>query len=190
MLRIISTLVMIATIWVLVGCSTSAEKQRAIVQKDISDSLARIEADNKTIEANHKAIEEAQYETALIEEKDPKKKAAMMAKRDTKAGLPPNRYHEAMVLVAIQPPIRWHKEADVMMIATFVIRNDSDHDVKDIEIKCDNSGSSGTVMESNTKTVYQGFLAHKTRTISGFNMGFINSQATRSGCGITNLSLQ
>jgi hypothetical protein len=65
------------------------------------------------------------------------------------------------------------------MTAKFIIKNDGDVPVKDLEIKCTHSAASGTVIDSNTRTIYQVFPAHKTRTVRNFNMGFINSQSVQ-----------
>lgn len=84
----------------------------------------------------------------------------------------------------------WHKDGfGSVMIADFTIRNDSPYDVKDIDIRCVHSAPSGTVIDQNTRTVYDLVKAHSTRTFTNVNMGFINSQAESSGCQILNLSL-
>jgi len=84
----------------------------------------------------------------------------------------------------------WRKEAfDNVMVATFTIRNNSPDDVKDIEIGCEHSAPSGTVIDRNTRTIYEVVKAHATRTFADFNMGFIHSQAARSGCKILTVKL-
>src|ERR1700686_5518354 len=64
---------------------------------------------------------------------------------------------------------------DDMMIMTFTLRNANDFDVKDIEIDCSHSGNSGTVIDSNVRTVYEIVKAKGSKTIRDFNMGFIHS---------------
>ena len=76
------------------------------------------------------------------------------------------------------------------MVATFVIRNESAHDVKDIEIRCVHSAPSGTVIDRNDKTIYEVVKAHSTRTIKDFTMGFIHTQAAQSNCQIVTVSLR
>jgi len=84
----------------------------------------------------------------------------------------------------------WYKDGfGSVMTATFTIKNDGDKDVKDIEIKCVHSAPSGTVIDSNNRTIYEIVPAHKSRTFRNFNMGFINSQASSSSCGIEDLAL-
>jgi hypothetical protein len=85
---------------------------------------------------------------------------------------------------------RWYKEdISSIMMATFTIKNDGNTPVKDIEIKCVHSAPSGTVIDSNTRTIYQVIPPHKARTFRDFNMGFINSQASSSNCGIEDLAI-
>lgn len=84
----------------------------------------------------------------------------------------------------------WYKDGfGSVMMATFTIKNDGDKDVKDIEIKCVHSAPSGTVIDSNTRTIYEVIPAHKSRTFRNFSMGFINSQAAKSDCEIDDLAL-
>jgi hypothetical protein len=92
---------------------------------------------------------------------------------------------QALALVTIAK-YNWYMDYSILT-ATFIIKNDGDVPVKDLEVKCTHYGSSGTEIDSNTRTIYQVFPAHKTRTIRGFNMGFIASQAATSGCHIEDL---
>jgi hypothetical protein len=84
----------------------------------------------------------------------------------------------------------WYKDdfGDIMM-ANFTIQDNSDTAIKDIEIRCDHSAPSGTVIDSNTRTIYEIVKAHSKRTFKNFNMGFIHSQAASSSCVIENLEL-
>jgi hypothetical protein len=85
----------------------------------------------------------------------------------------------------------WYKDGfGSVMTAAFTIKNDGDEDVKDIEIKFVHSAPSGTVIDSNTRTIYEIVPAHKSRTFRNFDMGFINSQASSSSCGIEDLALR
>lgn len=82
----------------------------------------------------------------------------------------------------------WQKGGfDNVMLATFTIHNRSSLNVKDVTIRCEHSAPSGTVIDSNTRTIYQTVLAGKKRTVRDINMGFIHSQAVRSSCSIINL---
>ena len=68
------------------------------------------------------------------------------------------------------------------------LRNVAAVALKDFVIRCEHSGPSGTVFDSNTRTVYEIVRPHQTRRIRHINMGFIQSQATRSACGISEAS--
>ncbi len=86
---------------------------------------------------------------------------------------------------------RWYKDGfGTVMKATFTIRNDGERDVKDIEIKCVHNAPSGTIIDSNTRTIYEIVPAHKSRTFREFDMGFIDSQASGSDCEIADLALR
>ena len=75
------------------------------------------------------------------------------------------------------------------MLASFTIKNDGQYDVKDIEIRCVHSAGSGTIIDENTQTLYEIVRRHSARNFSGVNMGFMDSQARRSGCRILSLKL-
>ena len=82
---------------------------------------------------------------------------------------------------------KWHKDGfDNIMIANFTLKNPTQYRFKDFEIKCTHSAPSGTVIDSNTRTIYE-TEPKSTKVIKEMNMGFINSQASRSGCEITDL---
>jgi hypothetical protein len=84
----------------------------------------------------------------------------------------------------------WSKEGfGNVMAANFVIKNKLPWPVKDIEIRCEHSAPSGTMIDSNTRTIYQRLEANQTRRIRKFNMGFIHSQATRSNCEVVNVAV-
>ena len=75
-----------------------------------------------------------------------------------------------------------------IMEATFTIQNGGAFDVKDIKITCTHYAHSGTVIDENTRTIYEIVKAHSKRTFRNFNMGFINSQAASSNCKIIDLA--
>jgi len=84
----------------------------------------------------------------------------------------------------------WTKTGfDNIMEATFVVKNDSDYPVKDLEITCRHSANSGTKVDSNTRTIYEIVKSHAKRRFPKFNMGFIHSQATKSSCKITDFAI-
>ena len=84
----------------------------------------------------------------------------------------------------------WYKDAfGTIMKASFTIRNDGNVPVKDLEILCVHAAPSGTMIDSNTRTIYELFPPHSTKHINDFDMGFIHSQADRSRCAIKDLTV-
>ena len=84
----------------------------------------------------------------------------------------------------------WRKDGfDSIMMATFTIENKGTQAVKDLEITCTHRANSGTVIDHNTRTIYEKVNAGSKKTIANFNMGFIDSQATKSGCSITDFKI-
>ncbi len=76
-----------------------------------------------------------------------------------------------------------------VMIADLTVKNNSKHNIKDIEIECQLSGKSGTKLSRKKKIIYDSVMAGKTRQFSKFNMGIINSQSSSAGCVISDLSI-
>jgi hypothetical protein len=75
----------------------------------------------------------------------------------------------------------WGKDTfDTVMLASFVITNNSCWDIKDIDIRCSHVGPSGTVINSSVRTIYDVVPAHGSRVFKDINMGFIHSQASKS----------
>ena len=84
----------------------------------------------------------------------------------------------------------WHKTGfDSGMEANFTVQNNSEYSIKDFEITCQHSASSGTVIDHNARTIYEIVKAHSKRRFPNFNMGFIHSQVASSGCAITDLKV-
>jgi hypothetical protein len=97
---------------------------------------------------------------------------------------------KATALSKVNLDFRWSKEGfGNVMEADFTVKNDSDYDVKDLEIKCIHHAKSGTEIDSNTRTIYDVVKKHSTKKFHKFSMGFIHSQAASSSCGIENLNL-
>lgn len=84
----------------------------------------------------------------------------------------------------------WYKDAfDTIMKANFTIRNDGDLPVKDLQVKCVHSAPSGTIIDSNTRTIFEIIPAHHTKSFRNFDMGFIHSQAISTACKIEDLTV-
>jgi hypothetical protein len=100
----------------------------------------------------------------------------------------PKPSREAALANASIVKFTWHKAAfDTVMDANFTVRNNNDFPVKDLEITCEHSASSGTVIDHNTRTIYQVVPPHSIQSFRNFDMGFIHSQAASSGCVIADL---
>jgi zinc ribbon protein len=82
----------------------------------------------------------------------------------------------------------WNKDGfGSVMVAKFVLRNNNDFPVKDIKIKCTHYAKSGTVIDSNTRVVYDVIKAKSRKTINDFNMGFIHNQVDTSSCQVVSI---
>jgi hypothetical protein len=95
-----------------------------------------------------------------------------------------------VALSQVKLTFTWSKDEDIdVMYATFVVTNDSNYDVKDLEITCQHFAPSGTNIDSNTRTIYEIVTSHSTRKFPHFDMGFIHSQAVRSSCKVADLTV-
>jgi hypothetical protein len=93
-----------------------------------------------------------------------------------------------VLLRDVKLDFNWSKSGfGSVMVADFVIRNPTQYRFKDFEIKCTHLAPSGTVIDSNTRTIYEIVQPKSTKVIKGMNMGLIHSQVASSGCGITDL---
>lgn len=72
-----------------------------------------------------------------------------------------------------------------IMNASFVISNKNSFPVKDLRVKCTLSAPSGTIIDSNTRTIYQSIRANGQITLRDFNMGFVHSQSASASCDVT-----
>src|SRR5437764_358360 len=80
----------------------------------------------------------------------------------------------------IKLDFKWSKSGfGNIMEADFTITNPTSYKVKDLEIECVHSAPSGTVIDSNTRTIYEVVEPRSKKVIKNFNMGFIHSQAAR-----------
>lgn len=87
--------------------------------------------------------------------------------------------------------LKWNTgAADTIMMLSATLVNQSDRDIKDIEITCEHFSNSGTKIDSNNKTVYEIIKAGKSKRIRDFNMGFIHSQAATTNCSVSDLVVQ
>ncbi len=74
-----------------------------------------------------------------------------------------------------------------VMEADFTISNNGDLDIKDIKIKCSHYSKSKTLIDSNSRTIYEVVEAKTQKQYLDFNMGFVHDQINSSSCSIINL---
>jgi hypothetical protein len=92
------------------------------------------------------------------------------------------------LLSNVRLDFQWHKDGfGNVMIADFTVKNPTQFRFKDFEIKCTHSAASGTVIDSNTRTIYEIVEPKSAKVIKEMNMGFIDSQVASSSCEITDL---
>lgn len=95
-----------------------------------------------------------------------------------------------VALKSVDLDFSWNKIGfDNIMEGNFSIKNNSDFDIKDIEITCTHYAKSGTKIDSNTRVIYDLVSAKSTKKIEKFNMGFMHTQAEKTGCAITDLKV-
>ncbi|MFH0302941.1 hypothetical protein AAFX91_38430 [Bradyrhizobium sp. 31Argb] len=100
----------------------------------------------------------------------------------------PASYKEILARLKIDS-VTWEKDGfGTIMKASFVIRNNSTIDVKDVVVTCRHSGNSGTYIDSNTRTIYEVVPHNSYHAVIDLNMGFIHSAATQSACAVPGYS--
>jgi hypothetical protein len=102
---------------------------------------------------------------------------------------PAPTYNEVLAKLRIGG-LSWEKEGfGTIMKATFVVYNDSPVAVKDVVVTCKHAANSGTVIDSNTRTIYEIVDGKSYLSVVGVNMGFIRSEIVSSKCAVTRFSL-
>lgn len=97
--------------------------------------------------------------------------------------------YSALGLVSLED-YRWRKKGfGNVLEADFTIKNESDYDVKDVELTCTIYAQGGTVLDKNKKMIYEVIEKHGSERRRKFNLGFIDSQTYHTTCEVTNLSL-
>lgn len=104
-----------------------------------------------------------------------------------KSGPPPDRNAEALRNVSLVN-FEWHKGGfDNVMMVSFSIKNDNSFAVKDLAINCAHQGKSGTLIDSNQRTIFDVIPPKSMKKFRNFNMGFIHTQADSSTCRVISL---
>lgn len=176
---------------VIVGDGGDANGEKSVAsmtEEERQTKIAMLQVEVKKVPASDYATNLKMYDE--LRKLDPnnqlfqKKYTHYKDKKDAARDM--ERYPERFVKIS---NFSWSKSAyGSVMEATFTIKNTLPFAVKDIRVKCSHSAPSGTVIDSNERVIYEVIKAKKARTFREFNMGFIHSQATRSGCRITDVT--
>lgn len=75
------------------------------------------------------------------------------------------------------------------MEATFIVENNNDFQIKDIEIECQHYAKSGTAIDNNKRTIFDVVPANSKKVFANFNMGFLHSQSVSTSCHITKIKI-
>lgn len=78
----------------------------------------------------------------------------------------------------------WTDGFGSIMMADITLHNRSPITIKDIHIRCNLTASSGTLVGTAEKTIYDVVNSGQTKTFRKLNFGFIHEQAKRSGCSV------
>lgn len=114
--------------------------------------------------------------------------AALTQTQNLSTNTPSESSAKTAPLVLPKLDFQWNKAGfDNVMMGDFTIHNTNRFDVKDIEITCQHFGKSGTQIDRNRKTIYEVAKAKSKKVVTGFNMGFIHSQAASTSCAVTNV---
>jgi hypothetical protein len=85
--------------------------------------------------------------------------------------------------------LSWHKDGfGTVMMASFVVHNDNRVSLKDIEVTCSSTGPSGSIIDANTRTVYEVVRDRSYLQVDKLNMGFIRTEATGTKCRVTDFA--
>ena len=99
------------------------------------------------------------------------------------------KVEDPKTLIKIQA-FSWQRTGlDVVMLANFSIKNELPVDIKDFTITCTHSGKSGTIIDSNSKTIFDIIKSGETKQFLNVNMGFIDNQASSSRAEITDFAV-
>jgi hypothetical protein len=129
---------------------------RARVEAD----LAKLAADNIIRERNRKAAEDAGAALLRERSRDPGERITM-------------------------PSFSWKIGGfGTVGSATVTVDNGNDFPVKDIDVRCEFSGKSGTQLSTSQRTIFDTIPAKAKRTFKDVNMGFIHSQSAKASCRV------
>ncbi len=73
---------------------------------------------------------------------------------------------------------------DNVLVVKAKLKNHGAIPLKDFLFACVTVSQSGTVLGTPKHTLYQSLAAGQSKTFSGVNIGFVNSQTARAGCDV------
>jgi len=95
----------------------------------------------------------------------------------------------AMEAVSIEK-VDWRTGGfDTVMLLSGKINNKGKSDVKDVRIKCELYSNSGTQVSEVSAVIYEIVKAGKSISLKDHNMGFVNTQSSRAGCSVVDLTV-
>lgn len=94
---------------------------------------------------------------------------------------------KAVALDKIDLRQNWRMDGSQQIFVDFIITNNSQYAVKDIEIRCWHYAESGSKVGTNVTTIYRVFNKHSQLEIPRYLMGYAHSQTHKVGCNVTDL---
>ncbi len=83
--------------------------------------------------------------------------------------------------------IAWSSDFHGLLRIDAIIKNDLPWAIKDITLTCTMIAPSGTFLGQTSRTLYERVRTKGEKSISSFNMGFVNPQGKLNDCNVTNL---
>lgn len=83
----------------------------------------------------------------------------------------------------------WRDGFDTILMADFVVENNSKHGLRDFEVQCSGYAPSGTRIDGNKQVIYETVEAGKSKAFKKVNMGFLHGQVKTLGCTVSKIVL-
>ena len=94
--------------------------------------------------------------------------------------------HPTKLLEEVDLAFTWSAQAmGSIMEADFTVTNNSQTDIKDIEIRCDYFGKSQTRVDHAERVIFDVIPAKSSKVFPKFSMGFMSNQTNQAACKIT-----
>ena len=136
------------------------EADKVRVAAEAEAAKVKLAADDAARERNRKSAEEAGAALLRERNRDPGERITM-------------------------PSFSWKIGGfGVVGTATVTVNNGNDFPVKDIDVRCEFSGKSGTQLSTSQRTIYDTIPAKTKHTFKDVNMGFIHVQSAKANCHV------